>query len=201
MGQKGARMMGMGAFARATGLTLAASAMLCMAPAQAAPSHFPDPLFNDGLEDLAGGPYSDAEAARFLAQATFGPTNADIAHLRAIGYAAWLDEQFAATPTSQLAYIDWVGTTLGEYTSVYNLREAWLIGALGGPDPQNNLLIHRDQLRQRMAFALSEIFVVSDQNTFLSQWPNGLAWYYDVLANNAFGSYRTLLEQVTLSPA
>ena len=191
-----------GAFARAAGrMALAAALGFGPMALAAGPSHFPDPLFNDGVEDPATGPASDADAARFLAQATFGPTTADIAHLRAIGYEAWLDEQFAATASSQLAYVNWVANSLLEYTSTYNLREAWLIGALGGPDPQFNLTIHRDQLRQRIAFALSEIFVVSDQNTFLSQWPNGLAYYYDILSNNAFGNYRTLLEKVTLSPA
>src|SRR5437868_5403226 len=70
-----------------------------------------------------------------------------------------------------------------------------------GPDPQNNALIHTDQLRQRVAFALSEIFVISDQNTTLDQFALGMTYYYDILIQNAFGNYRTLLEQVTLSPA
>ena len=48
-------------------------------------SHYPDPLFRDGYEGPAAGPFTDSEAARFLAQATFGPTDADIAHLRSVG--------------------------------------------------------------------------------------------------------------------
>jgi uncharacterized protein (DUF1800 family) len=186
-----------------TGSLLARWAGLAFALAAlplAAQSHFPDPVFHDGMEGVAAGPFSDADAARFLAQATFGPTDADIAHLRAIGYQAWLDEQFAATPTSELVYVDWVANTLLQNTGDDTVREAWLVGALGGPDPQNMVTIHSDQLRQRVAFALSEIFVISEQNTLLSQHPDGLAYYYDILSDNAFGNFRTLLEQVTLSP-
>jgi uncharacterized protein (DUF1800 family) len=171
-------------------------------------SHAPDPLFHDGYEGIVAGPFNDSDASRFLAQATFGPTDADIAHLRAIGYQAWLTEQFAATPTyqvtdqpGQVAYLNWTQNTLGERIGQDNRQEAWFLGALGGPDPQNNLVIHQDQLRQRVAFALSEILVVSDNNPTLSGWPRGMAYYYDILTKNAFGNYRALLEQVTLSPA
>ncbi|HSE13796.1 MAG TPA: DUF1800 family protein, partial [Rudaea sp.] len=190
---------------------LAGTALLFAAPVAAVtPSHFPDPMFHDGMEGPDAGPFNDADAARFLAQATFGPTDADIAHLRALtvanngaGYQAWLNEQFSAPPTSQLAYYNWVATTLGENTGFSNILEAWFLGALGGPDPQfpaDPTKVHTDQLRQRVAFALSEIFVVSDQNTLLDQHPDGLAYYYDLLSANAFGNYRVLLEQVTLSP-
>jgi uncharacterized protein (DUF1800 family) len=167
----------------------------------ATPDHFPNPMFHDGLENLANGPESADDAARFLAQATFGPTDADIARLRSLNYQGWLNEQFTAPPSLHLNYHNWVRNTLLEGTGSGTLREAWFLGALGGPDPQNNLVIHTDQLRQRVAFALSEIFVVSDQNTLLNQFPNGLASYYDILVNNSFGNFRTLLEQVTLSPA
>lgn len=167
----------------------------------ATPDHFPNTLFNDGLENIADGPATHTDAARFLAQATFGSTDADIAHLRAVGYQGWLNEQFAAPPSLHMTYHDWVADVLDEGTGSTTLREAWFLGALGGPDPQNNVILHNDQLRQRVAFALSEIFVVSDQNTTLNQFPNGLAYYYDILTNNAFGNFRTLLEQVTLSPA
>src|ERR1700739_862619 len=154
--------------------SLVATLALCAGNA-IAQSHFPDPIFRDGGDGTAG-PYNNGDAARFLAQATFGPTDADIAQLRALGYQGWLNAQFAATATSELSYINWVGNTIGENISSANLREAWFLGAFGGADPQNNALIHSDQLRQRVAFALSEIFVVSDQNTFLDQHPDGLAY-------------------------
>lgn len=184
---------------RRTAVVLALTAAL---PAVAAsPDRLPGPMFHDGMEDLLSGPFTNEDAARFLAQATFGPTDADIARLRSLRYAGWLAEQYAATPSSKLGYHDWVADTLSESTGSITLREAWFLGALGGPDPANNLVIHTDQLRQRVAFALSEIFVISDQNTLLNQFPNGSAYYYDLLSNNAFGNFRTLLEQVTLSPS
>ena len=166
-----------------------------------AQSHKPDAMLHDGFDGTAAGPANDADASRFLAQATFGPTDADIAHLRAVGYQAWLNEQFAAPQSLEMTYLDWVGDTLHEQVGHQNRREAWFLGALGGPDPANNALIHSDQLRQRIAFALSEILVVSDQNAQLAEFPTSIAYYYDILVANAFGNYRTLLEKVTLSPA
>ena len=172
-------------------------------------SHAPDLMMHDGFEGVTAGPFNDADAARFLAQATFGPIDADIAHLRSLvaanggaGYQAWLNEQFAAPVSSQMTYYNWVANTLAEGTGSTTIREAWFLGALGGPDPQfpgNAAKNHTDQLRQRVAFALSEIFVISDQNTLLNQHPDGFAYYYDILSNNAFGNFRTLLDQVTLS--
>src|ERR1700751_5832245 len=117
-------------------------------------SHAPDPLFHDGMEGVGAGPFNDSDASRFLAQATFGPTDTDIAHLRAVGYQGWLNEQFAATPTYEMTYLNWVKNTLHEQLGQNIRQEAWFLGALGGPDPQNNSLIHKDQLRQRVAFAL-----------------------------------------------
>jgi uncharacterized protein (DUF1800 family) len=169
-------------------------------------SHAPDPLFHDGLEGVSAGPFTDSDAARFLAQATFGPTDIDIAHLRAIGYQAWLTEQFGAPKTLEMDYLNWIGAApLSEQIGQNNRDEAWFLGALGGPDPQfpaTPSKNHADQLRQRVAFALSEILVISDQNTALGLYgAAGMSYYYDILVKNAFGNYRTLLEQTTLSPA
>ena len=164
-------------------------------------SHFPDPLFHDSFEGLTAGPFNDSDASRFLAQATFGPTDADIANLRSLGYQGWLNQQFSATPTYEMNYLNWISNTLGEDIGQNNRQEAWFLGALGGPDPQNNSLVHSDQLRQRVAFALSEILVISDQNTTLDGFPQGMAWMYDILTKDAFGNYLTLLHDVSLSPA
>ena len=81
-------MMHVGAgLSRASARCALAITMLLAGPLPAtALSHFPDPVFHDGMEGVSAGPFNDADAARFLAQATFGPTNADIAHLKAIGY-------------------------------------------------------------------------------------------------------------------
>lgn len=143
----------------------------------------------------------DTAAARFLAQATFGPTLTDIARVRSIGERAWLDEQFAMPASYETAYLQQLGPT-----AVYDLgqgarMEAWFLHALGGQDPFQSGVVHRDQLRQRVAFALSQVMVVSDQNGTLNGQPYALASYYDVLVRNAFGNYRQLLEEVTLHPA
>jgi len=130
---------------------------------------------------------SPEKAARFLTQASFGADSASISNLADIGYDAWLEQQFS-TPTT-LHY-----PLVTEYPNDEELRqkhryEVWWRTAITADD----------QLRQRVAFALSQIFVVSDKSA-LGQTPYGLANYYDILVRNAFGNYRELLEEVTLSP-
>jgi uncharacterized protein (DUF1800 family) len=144
-----------------------------------------DVLFRQGFEDSFPGPFSDAEASRFLTQATFGPTPAEIARLRAIGYEQWLDEQFAMPASLHTPLI-------GFDVHQADRQEIWWQHALTAPD----------QLRQRMAFALSQIFVVSDRASALAviDGARALAYYYDLLLNHAFGSYRGLLQDATLSP-
>ncbi|MBO9662343.1 DUF1800 family protein [Dokdonella sp.] len=168
------------------------------------PSHWPDASFRAGFESVASGPATDADAARFLAQATFGATEADIAHLRAIGYEAWLAEQFSLPATKQVPYLDWVRALDPDAYISDNVRlEAWNMAAAGTPDPSRPGFptnARGDQLRQRVAFALSEIFVVSEKNGTLAYQPWALASYYDRLAEDAFGNYRDLLEDVTLHP-
>lgn len=159
-----------------------------------------------GFEAANAGPYHDADAASFLTQATFGPTFEDIAHLRAIGYQAWLDEQFARPLSTEVPYLDWVETLPPTPEGNNNVTdhtrlETWTINALGTPDPSRGMAVPGDQLRQRVAFALSEIFVVSSKNGTLTYQPWALASWYDMLAANAFGNYRDLLEDATLHPA
>ncbi|MCL1635154.1 DUF1800 domain-containing protein [Luteimonas sp. SX5] len=142
-------------------------------------------------------PIDANSAARFLAQATFGPTLEEIERVRQIGYRAWLDDQFAQPTSSQLNFIKAAGSdTRREWR-----LDAWFVNAVGGQDPFDPALVHRDQLRQRVAFALSEIFVVSDATSDqLGNAPHGMTNYYDRLAYDAFGNFRTLLEDVTLHP-
>ncbi len=129
------------------------------------------------------------EAARFLNQATFGATLTEIDALVSQDYDAWLNTQFGRGPTSHRAALSLPGF-LGTPTQA-DRQEVWWRHSLTAPD----------QLRQRVAFALSEIMVVSDLNSQLSETPLVLAEYYDVLLRGAFGNYRALLEEVTLSPA
>jgi uncharacterized protein (DUF1800 family) len=135
------------------------------------------------------------DAARLLHQATFGPTAAEIATVRQRGYAGWIADQLAqpatlhrpATVSDFEAYTRSATTTSAVPT---NRQAAWWRIAVNAPD----------QLRQRVAFALSEIFVISDQNTTINGATEGAANYYDLLVQGAFGNFRQLLEDVTLSP-
>ncbi len=90
------------------------------------------------------------QAARFLAQATFGPTEAGIAAPAGIGPTAWLDEQFSQPVVSHLAFVNSLAAGGTALTQVH-FRQSFWAQAIAG----------EDQLRQRMAFALSQVFVVS----------------------------------------
>ncbi|RTZ60289.1 MAG: DUF1800 domain-containing protein [Gammaproteobacteria bacterium] len=141
---------------------------------------------------------SPGESARFLTQTTFGPTSASITHLQNLpSFNAWLNEQFAMPASlSQEAYVrsrcpEVEGNPgCGQDTWVPSRHDQWW----------TNIIEGQDQLRQRVAFALSQIFVVSGKAPALSDTQFGLANYYDMLVQNAFGNYRTLLEKVTLHP-
>ena len=162
-----------------------AGALLALMPMAWAGDH----LFDSGFDDASEGPHSEAQAARFLTQATFGPSLAEIGRLRAIGYHAWLDEQYALPASHHRPYLE---DLAAQGSDIYqnHRHEAWWLHAITGPD----------QLRQRVAFALSELLVVSDQSGAIEGYPIAMALYYDLLVDGAFGNYRDLLEQVTLSP-
>ncbi len=157
-------------------------------------------LFVDGFDEGVQ-PETDAAAARFLDQATYGGRVQDIDRLRLLGYQAWLNEQFAAATSLEKPYLDYVSGTLGQGVYQAQRQEVWFIHSAQLMNPSNPLLTHNDQLRQRMAFALSQILVVSEQNASLLFQPWALADYYDTLARHSFGNYRDLLEAVTLHPA
>ncbi len=136
---------------------------------------------------------TEAEASRFLAQATFGATDASVAALRAGTYAEWIDAQLALPATHHLDYLTARRAELvainGNDGYQRPREEAFWEAALKAPD----------QLRQRMAFALSEILVISQVGSLEGDHV-GVTKYYDALVDGAFGNYRDLLETVTLSP-
>ncbi len=133
---------------------------------------------------------SDQEAFRFLRQATFGPQDGDVAHVQQLGYEAWIDEQLSIPTSLQLPYMDSLPVPENLIEGQTNRMDAWF----------TNVITRDDQLRQRMAFALSEIMVVS-QNSVLVRTPRGLADYYDLLSRRALGNFRDLMQSVTLHPA
>ena len=129
------------------------------------------------------------DAARFLTQATFGPRGvAEIEALRTRGYDAWLAEQFGLPAASHVQFVNdrkAAGEKAAEERAYEAIWQQWLF------EP--------GQLRARMAFALSEIFVISNVAPDLDTY--AMASYMDMLNRNAFGNYRQLLEDVTLHPA
>ncbi len=196
---------------------------------------FPN-LAAGGTED---NPELDRDIARFLMQASFGPTTEMIGEVRdrieaagndaLLGYEAWIDDQIANAPNPSLKTLvesadveefilrgnkpstfsndpQFGGNSFQFNTATW----AWEPGSIH----QNNypfeanrrrewwtlVLNCRSQLRQRMAFALSEIVVISENDATVDTYHYGAANYWDMLAANAFGSYRDVLEDVTYSP-
>ncbi len=146
------------------------------------------PAADPGFTDDSG---SDAGAARFLNQAAFGASPTDLAAVKSGGYSSWINQQFALPATHLLPDVQ-AHLSLDPVNSFRSslVDNAWWRAAVTAPD----------QLRQRTAFALSQILVVSSTNATLSNRSDGLTSYYDTLADNAFGNFRTLLEAVTLHP-
>ncbi len=124
-------------------------------------------------------------AARLLDQATFGPTLTDIQHVETVGLLGYLNEQFAA-PTTIEPDITVPPPTLCATTTIPCQQAEWWQAALTGPD----------QLRQRVAFALSEMFVISTNSVN----PRAVTSFQNTLANDAFGNFYTIMKDVTLSP-
>lgn len=137
---------------------------------------------------------TDAQAERFLTQATFGVTDAEISNVQGQGYAGWLTSQMALAPSaSHQTFVETRLTQLQASNPAATLTPTEFYQSFW-----SQVVTGPDQLRQRMKFALSQIFVVSLADSNIDT--RGAASYYDMLGANAFGNYRTLLERVTLHP-
>jgi len=154
------------------------------------------------------------KAFRLLLQSTFGPQKKDLDRILEIGETSWIDEQLQYASAYDLVG-DNLTTNLEHYKEIAKTAEpstysdnasfnnnfhgrtadyqtaAWFAKALHAPD----------QLRYRVAFALSELLVVSGSKQRTRFRGDSLAYYDDILAKNAFGNFRDLLNEVTLSPA
>ena len=146
-----------------------------------------------------------ADASRLLDQATFGVTANEVTHVQGIGITAYLAEQLAATPSPYTGFS--YSPHTAPPTCVYDAAAPQDASSLCARDQYSLFQVQRqffqhaltgtDQLRQRVAFALSQIFVVSGVEIYESY---GMADYQNALLNDAFGNYRTLLQDVTVSP-
>ncbi|MGJ8723804.1 MAG: DUF1800 family protein [Roseibacillus sp.] len=146
------------------------------------------------------------DAARLLMQGSFGPTIASIEEVRSMGLEAWIDDQIMGQPpTHHRDYVDEISQDFhgprtdltysynvgSDFIDGNNVQTAFARAAISGPD----------QLRQRVAFALSQILVISRRDANLAHNIYALSTYYDLLVEHAFGDYEELLLEVTLNPA
>lgn len=164
--------------------------------------------------DAYTGPASEADTVRFLEQASWGPTPAEVTRVKAMGFMAYLNEQFSLAPTNAAKGSNYPdlpfplddntqqcpttnpsdpnynqGVCFRDNYTIYPVHRTFFSTGLYG----------NDQLRQRVAFALHQILVVS-ANSEVNR-PSWLTVYLQALDRNAFGSYQTLLNEITLTPA
>jgi len=148
----------------------------------------------------AAQPTTAGDAVRFLEQATFGPTEATLQEVAQKGPALALEEQFVK-PMSGYGTFTFIDpdprrgcpdgspdTCYRDNYTVFPLQRAFFRNAVGASD----------QLRQRVAFALSQILVISGAEL---ETMHGIGYYQQLLMNFAFANFRDLLHEVTLSPA
>jgi len=150
---------------------------------------------------------SPEDASRFLAEATFGATDGDIHHLSKIGYAAWFNEQFNTPATLHEPAVEQALILNNAPCAASDLK---CNAALFVQNNQQETYVQQsfwqqamtgnDQLRQRVKYSLTELFVISSTNPAVANMPRGMANYYDVLGADAFGNFRQLLNDVTLNP-
>ncbi len=137
------------------------------------------------------------DASRFLAQSAMGADRTQMTRVQTLGYAAWLDEQFALPQSTSRC--DWLVAQGYDAAGVNNVNK----NGFGGFDAcvWRKLLSSPDVLRQRVTLALSEILVASVLGLSGGWRQFSAAHYLDLLEDNAFGNYRNLLQAVSTSPA
>ncbi|MEK7953697.1 DUF1800 family protein [Luteolibacter soli] len=153
----------------------------------------------------APGTPSPVNASRFLMQSTFGPTPEDIVKVRQLGYEGWINQQLTLPPTYHTPYIvevkrDAAGNNI-DPTYNYSDQDKFLFGNNATTPFARAAIGGQDQLRQRVAFALSQILVVSRRDANLEERAEGITNYYDTLLRHALGNYGDLLLDVALHPA
>lgn len=170
----------------APGLTLAIAA--CGGGGESSGAPTPPPVA------VVAKPASEGEAVRFLTRSQFSASSAEITRLTNVGYISWLDSEIAKPvgETAVAAYIRMGGEDVANddfFSLNFHTQVMW-----------QQFLDSSDQLRKRVAFALSEFFVVSGNGVDATWAGLGLCNYWDILNKYAFGNFRELLEEVTLNP-
>jgi uncharacterized protein (DUF1800 family) len=158
------------------------------------------------VDDQGNSQITPRQASAFLSHATFGATQDDIdALVQTDNYEQWLDEQFAQSATYHMVWGEQNIKGINGTPDLKDNLEDWKTHADTLSYAQQDIWWHivtksEDQLRQRMAFALSEIMVISKYGTLING-PDSRLSYYDVLVKNALGNFRNLIEDVTYHPS
>jgi uncharacterized protein (DUF1800 family) len=157
------------------------------------PNPNPNPTTNPPTNQSAT---TNEQAARFLQQAQFSSVDSEINSVRQGTYLQWLQGQFAAAPSATgWDYLERRGYGVNDKNQYFfNLSLADFM-------VWNQLFTGQDQMRKRMTLALSEFFVASLQSAEFDWRSHAFAAWWDLLARNAFGNFRQLLQDVTLNPA
>ena len=150
----------------------------------------------DDPDTVDAAPFAtEASTVRFLSQATFGATPGDVESLVGTSVSAWLREQFQAEPSDYLATVESYQDPLPFLIDNPWNRQATTFAFW------KHSIAGSDQLRQRMAWALSQILVISNGNNDpLREYPEAVAYHHSLLSAHSFGNYRALLEDITYSP-
>lgn len=147
---------------------------------------------------------SRSQAARFLMQASFGATLAEIDQVVALGYEGWIDEQITQRGLS--LHEPYIAELWEDHRHGFREVPNYQKGNFGVPGNNATTSFFRgavqgsDQLRQRVAFALSQILVASRQDSNLVDYPQGMCSFYDILVRHAFGNYEDILWEVSMHP-
>lgn len=169
------------------------------------------------LDQPANGKPSAKEAARFLIQAGFGPDQdaasdpdqipENVEEVMNMGIGAWIDDQLTRPIGRLMPMMQWQNeqpSSGPNNAEIYNDRKvnAWWGRAMGLPKLRPDATDEQlpDPLRQRVAFALSQIFVISERLERLGTEPAAMVHFYDKLLENSFGNFENLLRDVTLHP-
>ncbi len=180
---------------RAVGALVLGSALAACGGGGGEPSASTPPPVTTPPVAVVEKPATRDEASRFLAQASFGPVDADIDRVMSVGYAAWIDEQLALPATSHRLKWEAADAAIKAATPTASagqdqVFESFWKQAVTGPD----------QLRQRVAYALSQIFVISMADGTVAETPRAVAAWLDMLGEQGLGTYRELLETVSRHP-
>jgi uncharacterized protein (DUF1800 family) len=171
---------------------------------------------NDVALDYIPKKLSDKIAVRFLNKATFGATPADVKHLQDIGVRAWLEEQFNLKNTKDKYLIKMIeiakkykpnenNYSIKEYLEDNDIVFNKNVGSFDSPRYRLSawfdiVINSKTQLREKVAYALSQIIVESDAAGIFVRRAEALANYFDILSDNAFNNYSEILRKISLSP-